>query len=88
MLTNMIKYIYRIRKGGEIYVDPLHVHSEYSTLDGAVKIKEYVKWAADHGLPAAAVTDHGFLSCIPEFAKEAKKAGIKPIFGMEPTLTP
>jgi len=62
---------------------PLHVHSEYSTLDGAVKIKEYVKWAADHGLPAAAVTDHGFLSCIPEFAKEAKKAGIKPIFGME-----
>jgi len=62
---------------------PLHVHSEYSTLDGAVKIKEYVKWAADHGLPAAAVTDHGFLSCIPAFAKEAKKAGIKPIFGME-----
>jgi DNA polymerase-3 subunit alpha len=66
---------------------PLHVHSEYSTLDGAVRIKDYVKWAEKQGLPAVAVTDHGFLSAIPEFNKQAK-GRVKPIFGMEAYVEP
>ena len=66
---------------------PLHVHSEYSTLDGAIKIKDYVDWAEKNGLPAIAVTDHGFLSAIPEFNKQAK-GRVKPIFGMEAYIEP
>ena len=66
---------------------PLHVHSEYSTLDGAIRIKDYVNWAVQHELPAVAVTDHGFLSAIPEFSKQAK-GKIKPIFGMEAYVEP
>lgn len=66
---------------------PLHVHSEYSTLDGAIRIKDYVRWAERQGLPAIAVTDHGFLSAIPEFNKQAK-GKVKPIFGMEAYVEP
>lgn len=66
---------------------PLHVHSEYSTLDGAIRIKDYVNWAVQHELPAVAVTDHGFLSAIPEFSKQAK-GKVKPIFGMEAYVEP
>lgn len=68
---------------------PLHVHSEYSTLDGAIKIKDYVDWAKKNGLPAIAVTDHGFLSAIPKFDKYAKaERSVKPIFGMEAYVEP
>lgn len=61
----------------------LHVHSEYSLLDGACKVERLVKRAADLGMPALALTDHGNLFGIPQFYKAAKKLGIKPILGCE-----
>ncbi len=61
----------------------LHVHSEYSLLDGACRIPGLVKRAAALGQEAVAVTDHGVMYGLVEFYKEAKKAGIKPILGCE-----
>ena len=61
----------------------LHVHSHYSLLDGLGKIDEMVKAAADHGMDALALTDHGNLYGAIEFYQKAKKAGIKPIIGAE-----
>ena len=61
----------------------LHTHSDYSTLDGAQKIKTIVKMAKELDLPAVAVTDHGNMFGAIELHNEAKKAGIKPIFGCE-----
>ena len=61
----------------------LHTHSDYSTLDGAQKIKTIVEKAKEMGLPAVAVTDHGNMFGAIELANEAKKADIKPIFGCE-----
>ena len=61
----------------------LHTHSDYSTLDGAQKIKTIVKMAKEFDLPAVALTDHGNMFGAIELANEAKKAGIKPIFGCE-----
>lgn len=65
---------------------PLHVHSEFSALDGAIRIKDYVKWAQDYGVPAIAVTDHGNMSHVP--ALDEKKQDIKPIYGMEAYCEP
>ena len=64
----------------------LHVHSEYSLLDGACKIERLVARAAELEMPALALTDHGNLFGIPQFYKAAKKAGIKPILGCEAYL--
>ncbi len=61
----------------------LHVHSEYSLLDGAIRIKELVKKVKELGMPAVAVTDHGNMYGAIEFYKAAKKEGIKPIIGCE-----
>lgn len=61
----------------------LHVHTEYSLLDGASKIKTLVARAKELGMPALAITDHGCMYGVVEFYKEAKKAGIKPIIGCE-----
>lgn len=61
----------------------LHVHSEYSLLDGACRIKDLVKRAADLGQTAVAITDHGVMYGAVNFYKEAKKAGLKPIIGCE-----
>ncbi len=61
----------------------LHVHTEYSLLDGASKIKPLVARAKELGMPALAITDHGCMYGVVEFYKEAKKAGIKPIIGCE-----
>ena len=61
----------------------LHVHSEYSLLDGACKIERLIKRAVDLNMPALALTDHGNLFGIPQFYNAAKKAGIKPILGCE-----
>ena len=61
----------------------LHVHSEYSLLDGACRIKDLVKRASDLGQTALAITDHGVMYGAVNFYKEAKKAGIKPIIGCE-----
>lgn len=61
----------------------LHVHSEYSLLDGACRIKDMVKRAKELGQLAIAITDHGSMYGVMDFYKEAKKEGIKPIIGCE-----
>ncbi|KPJ50531.1 hypothetical protein AMJ40_02695 [candidate division TA06 bacterium DG_26] len=61
----------------------LHVHTDYSLLDGACKIDELLQVARSYKLPALAITDHGNLFGAIEFYKKAKKAGIKPIIGCE-----
>lgn len=61
----------------------LHVHSEYSLLDGACRIKELVKKVKELGQTAVAVTDHGVMYGAVDFYREAKSAGIKPIIGCE-----
>jgi DNA polymerase III subunit alpha len=66
----------------------LHVHTEYSMLDGAAKIDDLFAEAARMGMPAVATTDHGFLFGAYEFWKKAKKYGVKPIIGVEAYLTP
>nr|MDA8088580.1 DNA polymerase III subunit alpha [Nitrospiraceae bacterium] len=62
---------------------PLHLHSEYSLLDGAIKISELVDTASGWNLPAVAITDHGNLFGAVEFYKKTTAAGIKPIMGCE-----
>ena len=59
----------------------LHVHSEYSLLDGACRIPDIVAAAAEFGMPAVALTDHGVLYGAMEFYFEAKSKGVKPILG-------
>ena len=66
----------------------LHVHTEYSILDGAAKISELMNAAKEMGMPAVAVTDHGNLHAAYEFMNAAKKAGVKPIIGMEAYVAP
>jgi len=61
----------------------LHVHSEYSILDGACRIPELASRAAELEMPAVALTDHGSLAGAVELYREAGKAGIKPIIGCE-----
>ncbi|HID38418.1 MAG TPA: DNA polymerase III subunit alpha [Calditrichaeota bacterium] len=66
----------------------LHSHTHYSLLDGAAKINEIVRRTAELGMEALAITDHGNLFGALEFYKEAQKAGIKPILGMEAYIAP
>lgn len=66
----------------------LHVHTEYSLLDGSDKIKEYVKRVKELGMDSAAITDHGVMYGVIEFYKEAKAAGINPIMGCEVYVAP
>lgn len=66
----------------------LHVHSEYSLLDGACRIKDLVASAAQLGFKAVAITDHGAMYGVINFYKEALKAGIKPIIGCEVYVAP
>ncbi|MGJ4843963.1 DNA polymerase III subunit alpha [Leifsonia sp. Le1] len=66
----------------------LHVHSEYSMLDGAARIKPLVDAAVEQGMPAVAVTDHGNMFGAFDFWRSATEAGIKPIIGTEAYLTP
>jgi DNA polymerase-3 subunit alpha len=66
----------------------LHVHSEYSLLDGLGHVKGLVRRAAELNMPALALTDHGTMHAAIEFYSEAKKQGIKPIIGIESYLTP
>ena len=67
---------------------PLHLHSEYSLLDGAIRIKELVQQAGAYRMPAVAITDHGNLFGAVEFYRLAVKAGIKPIIGCEVYVAP
>jgi DNA polymerase-3 subunit alpha len=66
----------------------LHVHSHYSLLDGLTKIPQLVSRAKELGLDSIALTDHGVLYGTVEFYKAAKKAGIKPILGVEAYIAP
>ena len=61
----------------------LHLHSEYSLLDGACRLQQLVDTAAERGMPAVAVTDHGVMYGAIDFYKAAKAKGIKPIIGCE-----
>ena len=61
----------------------LHVHTEYSLLDGSSKIKEITKRAAELGMDSLAITDHGVMYGVIDFYRAAKDAGIKPILGCE-----
>ena len=66
----------------------LHVHTEYSMLDGAARLTELTERAAELGMPAVAMTDHGNVFGAYEFYKKAKAAGVKPIIGTEAYFTP
>ncbi len=66
----------------------LHTHSHYSLLDGLPKIPELVKKAKEFKMPALALTDHGAMYGIIEFYEQCKKAGLKPIVGMEAYVAP
>ncbi|MEG0805911.1 MAG: DNA polymerase III subunit alpha [Lachnospiraceae bacterium] len=66
----------------------LHVHTEYSLLDGSNKIKEYVNRVKELGMNAAAITDHGVMFGVIEFYKAATEAGINPIIGCEVYVAP
>lgn len=61
----------------------LHFHTHYSLLDGAIKVKGLGKYLAEIGYDACAITDHGNLHGVVEFHDDLKKAGVKPIIGME-----
>jgi DNA polymerase III subunit alpha len=61
----------------------LHVHSEYSILDGACRIPELAARAAELEMPAVAITDHGSLAGAVQLVKETKKQGVKPLIGCE-----
>ena len=66
----------------------LHVHTDYSILDGAAKIKRLVAKAVENQQKAVAITDHGYLFGAFEFYQECRNAGIKPIIGLEAYVTP
>jgi len=66
----------------------LHAHTEYSMLDGAAKITDYLKKVKELNQPAAAITDHGNLYGALEFVRQADSLGIKPIIGYEAYVTP
>lgn len=66
----------------------LHVHTEYSLLDGSNKIKEYVARVKELGMNSAAITDHGVMFGVIDFYRVAKEAGINPILGCEVYVAP
>ena len=66
----------------------LHLHTEYSLLDGAIRMRELMRKAAEFEMPAVAVTDHGNLFGAVEFYQEAERAGVKPIIGCEAYIAP
>ncbi len=74
-------------KGSDSFVH-LHVHTEYSMLDGAARIGDLFPEAAEMGMPALATTDHGYVFGAYEFWKKAQGTGVKPIIGVEAYVTP
>ena len=66
----------------------LHVHTEFSLLDGSNKIKEYVRYVKELGMDSAAITDHGVMYGAVDFYKAAKEAGINPVIGCEVYVAP
>ena len=67
---------------------PLHLHTQYSLLDGAIKIDDLIDKSVEFGLPAVAITDHGNIFGAVEFYKKAKAKAIKPIIGCEVYVAP
>ncbi len=61
----------------------LHVHTEYSRLDGASRLDDLIATAKAHGMTSLAITDHGVMYGVADFFKKCVKAGIKPILGCE-----
>ena len=66
----------------------LHVHTEYSLLDGSSKIKELAQRAKELGMDSMAITDHGVMYGVIDFYRAAREAGIKPIIGCEVYVSP
>jgi DNA polymerase-3 subunit alpha len=66
----------------------LHVHTEFSMLDGAARVKDLVRAVRADGQPAVAITDHGVLYGVVDFYKAAVAEGVKPIIGLEAYVTP
>ena len=66
----------------------LHVHTEYSLLDGSSKIKELVDRAKELGMDSMAITDHGVMYGVIDFYRAARAVGIKPIIGCEVYVAP
>jgi len=66
----------------------LHVHTEFSMLDGAARVKDLVKAVRSDDQPAVAITDHGVLYGVVDFVEAARAEGVKPIIGIEAYLTP
>jgi DNA polymerase-3 subunit alpha len=66
----------------------LHLHTEYSLLDGACRLSRLAKAAKEKGMTALAITDHGVMYGAVDFYKECKKQGIKPIIGCEVYVAP
>ena len=66
----------------------LHVHTEYSLLDGSNKIKELVARTKELGMDSVAITDHGVMYGVIDFYRAAKAAGIRPIIGCEVYVAP
>ena len=62
---------------------PLHLHSEYSLLDGAIRVKELCEFAKANNMPAVAITDHGVMYSAIEFYRVAKETGVKALIGCE-----
>src|SRR5512136_2117942 len=66
----------------------LHLHSQYSLLDGAIRLGDLIAKAGEYHMPAVAVTDHGNMFGAIEFYEKCKAAGIKPIIGAEVYVAP
>ena len=66
----------------------LHVHTEYSLLDGAIRISDLIARSKEYSMPAVAITDHGTMFGVMDFYLQAKKAGIKPVIGCECYVAP
>ena len=66
----------------------LHVHTQYSLLDGAIRIDDLIQRTIENGMPAVATTDHGTLFGAVEFYDKASKAGIQAIIGCEMYIAP
>lgn len=69
------------------YFTHLHLHTDYSLLDGAIPINRVVQFAKDHQVPSIALSDHGNIFGAVKFFQSCKKAGIKPVLGMEAYIT-
>lgn len=78
----------RVRKEYKMNFTHLHVHTEYSLLDGSSKIKELIARTKELGMDSIAITDHGVMYGVIDFYKAAKEAGIRPILGCEVYVAP